>query len=63
MMGVAYCQRGDFLVSSGFDGTLRMWSTTPAQPRPSDPAGLRAWLDTVTTAQPDREGRIASPSH
>jgi WD40 repeat protein len=61
VMGVAFCARGDYMVTSGFDGTLRLWPTTPAHPRPTDAAGLRAWLDTVTTARADKEGRIGSP--
>jgi WD40 repeat protein len=61
VMGLAFCARGDFMVSSGFDGTLRLWSTTPARPRPADPVGLSAWLDTVTTAQAVAEGGLASP--
>jgi WD40 repeat protein len=45
---VLFLPDGRALLSTGEDGTLRQWPDD----LPSDPAALRAWMDTVTGSEP-----------
>jgi WD40 repeat protein len=59
--GIVFSPDGASLVSTGFDGTIRVWPGRLPHQRPTDPAGLHAWMDQVTSATIDAAGRVASP--
>jgi WD40 repeat protein len=56
---MAFTPSGDEIVTVGTE--LRIYSTASSELVPRDPARLRAWLATATTARIDSSGRLAAP--
>jgi WD40 repeat protein/serine/threonine protein kinase len=58
---VAFSPDGHSLAVAGFDALVHIYPIDPATLIPLDPAGFRAWLEHVSTAEVDADGEPMSP--
>jgi WD40 repeat protein len=61
IQGIALSPDGKWVASGGSDGTVRLWPLDAKQDLPIDAAGIKAWLERVTTARIAADNRLASP--
>jgi WD40 repeat protein len=61
ILGMAFSPDGKRLATASKDGTVRIWPTDALGDVPVDAAGLKDWLERITTTRIDPEGQATSP--